>query len=373
MSRGSQFKRRALKRGYKVDEVDEFLARAEATLAGHPVGEPVTPEDVRHIEFRIRFGGYDEWQVDLHLDRLERELSEVLEGEASRGSNGFPALPPANRDREGRLALLPGKPVAEPLAEPINRVINQQSQHNPDMITDPVPPIPVSTSGSAAVYVSEGSRHGTQYGRPSSASPADETKVHTGLDTFADLEGNDYEDPFADHTPKPSFRENFHSSATFVAPIAEHGEVNGRPSGPIANPTYPNGNTAGVNGFNTAEGHSAPVVDSYPSRHGKVDMTVELPTFGGQVSPFTNEDKAQLAQLRGGFKHRRFGTGYDPSQVDSLFDAMSAAMEGQATTPITAADFEPSQFQLVSGGYFEDEVEKALTQLQALFTRRMPS
>ena len=29
--------------------------------------------------FRVRFGGYDEWQVDLHLDRVERQLAELEE------------------------------------------------------------------------------------------------------------------------------------------------------------------------------------------------------------------------------------------------------------------------------------------------------
>ena len=29
--------------------------------------------------FRVRFGGYDEWQVDLHLDRVERQLGDLEE------------------------------------------------------------------------------------------------------------------------------------------------------------------------------------------------------------------------------------------------------------------------------------------------------
>jgi len=76
-SQGQRFRRRALRRGYKVDEVDAFLDRVEATLAGDPIGAPVTAQEVHDVVFRVRFGGYDEWQVDLHLDRVERQLGDV--------------------------------------------------------------------------------------------------------------------------------------------------------------------------------------------------------------------------------------------------------------------------------------------------------
>ena len=91
MAQGDRFRRKALRRGYKVDEVDDFLERAEATLAGEPVNPPMSAGDIRDVVFRTRFGGYDEWQVDLHLDRLERELEDYATGAAPRGSNGFPA------------------------------------------------------------------------------------------------------------------------------------------------------------------------------------------------------------------------------------------------------------------------------------------
>ena len=75
-SQGQRFRRRALRRGYKVDEVDSFLDRVEATLAGEQAGAPVGAQEVHDVVFRVRFGGYDEWQVDLHLDRVERQLAE---------------------------------------------------------------------------------------------------------------------------------------------------------------------------------------------------------------------------------------------------------------------------------------------------------
>src|ERR1700730_16033439 len=91
-SQGQRFRRRALRRGYKADEVHACLARVEATLAGDPLGAPVAAQEVHDVVFRVRFGGYDEWQVDLHLDRVERQLGDVEER-----SGGFlpgPAPPP---------------------------------------------------------------------------------------------------------------------------------------------------------------------------------------------------------------------------------------------------------------------------------------
>ena len=78
-SQGQRFRRKALRRGYKVDEVDAFLDRVEATLDGEPVGAPVASQEVHDVVFRVRFNGYDEWQVDLHLDRVERQLAELEE------------------------------------------------------------------------------------------------------------------------------------------------------------------------------------------------------------------------------------------------------------------------------------------------------
>jgi hypothetical protein len=112
--------------------------------------------------------------------------------------------------------------------------------------------------------------------------------------------------------------------------------------------------------------------DAYAGRHGKTDMTVELPTVGGGfVSPFTNEDKARVAELRSGFKPRRFGSGYDSNQVERLFEAILAMMDGRGSTRVSDSDLDPAQFPLVQGGYFEDEVESALGEVRALFSRRM--
>jgi DivIVA domain-containing protein len=262
MSQGDRFRRKALRRGYKVDEVDDFLDRAEATLAGEPVSQPLTADDIRDVVFRTRFGGYDEWQVDLHLDRLERELEDLAAGAPPRQSNGFPI-----RDDDSATAQIP-------------RVTDRRPEPPPMPMPMAPPPAPAAPPPPAAAYP----------------------------------------DSFADSLPPPM---------------------------PIG-------------------------YDAYAGRHGKADMTVELPTIGGgYVSPFTNEDKARVAELRSGFKVRRFGSGYDAGAVDRLFDAVSATMDGRGGPPVADADLDASQFPLIQGGYFEDEVETALSEVRALFSRRM--
>ena len=275
MSQGDRFRRKALRRGYKVDEVDDFLDRAEATLAGEPVSQPLTADDIRDVVFRTRFGGYDEWQVDLHLDRLERELEDLAAGgPVQRGSNGFPS-----RDDDSATAQIPR--VVDRRPEPVQMQMPAGPPPAAALPPPPVaPPLPPQQQQPAPVYG----------------------------------------DSFADSLPPPM---------------------------PIG-------------------------YDAYAGRHGKADMTVELPTIGGGfVSPFTNEDKARVAELRSGFKVRRFGSGYDAAQVDGLFDAIGATMDGRGGPPVSDSDLDASQFPLIQGGYFEDEVETALSEVRALFNRRM--
>src|SRR4051812_19740021 len=132
-SHGQRFRRRALRRSYKVDEVDAFLDRVEATLAGAQVGGPVSAQEVHDVVFRVRFGGYDEWQVDLHLDRVERQLAELEEpGGLNRGSDAR-----MGADRIG--------PPTERLSPPPERMPPpmRDDRLGPPMRDDPVaPPVP---------------------------------------------------------------------------------------------------------------------------------------------------------------------------------------------------------------------------------------
>ena len=115
-SQGQRFRRRALRRGYKVDEVDAFLDRVEATLAGESIGAVATAQEVHDVVFRVRFGGYDEWQVDLHLDRVERQLGDLEER-----TGGFARTPAARggftglRDErlEIRRSTMPAPPMPQ--------------------------------------------------------------------------------------------------------------------------------------------------------------------------------------------------------------------------------------------------------------------
>jgi DivIVA domain-containing protein len=73
------FPRRALGPGYRTAEVDDFIARIEATLSGHAwPGQAITPADVEAVKFRVtRHGGYDERTMDDVLDRYADELSKL--------------------------------------------------------------------------------------------------------------------------------------------------------------------------------------------------------------------------------------------------------------------------------------------------------
>jgi DivIVA domain-containing protein len=53
--------------GYRIDEVDVVAERIAGYLES---GEPLTPEQVRTVAFRMQRGGYDEVQVDAVLDAV---------------------------------------------------------------------------------------------------------------------------------------------------------------------------------------------------------------------------------------------------------------------------------------------------------------
>jgi DivIVA domain-containing protein len=130
VSQGQRFRRRALRRGYKVDEVDSFLDRVEATLANDPIGAPVSAQEVHDVVFRVRFGGYDEWQVDLHLDRVERQLAEHEE----RGG-GFVR----SDARPADMRMPPPERMAPPMAPPPERVTPMGDRDR--MPAPPMPPM----------------------------------------------------------------------------------------------------------------------------------------------------------------------------------------------------------------------------------------
>jgi DivIVA domain-containing protein len=91
-------------RGYRMDDVDDFLDRVASTLSGlerenqwlqealaSPGSDPkgsamyfdrqghLRPDDVRRQKFRVSFKGYNERQVDQYLDQVIEALGRALE------------------------------------------------------------------------------------------------------------------------------------------------------------------------------------------------------------------------------------------------------------------------------------------------------
>jgi hypothetical protein len=117
-----------------------------------------------------------------------------------------------------------------------------------------------------------------------------------------------------------------------------------------------------------------------PGRHGKSDMTTEIRmpdggmpmtggmTMGGGMGAPSGEAQ-RIDQLRRTFQLRRFGSGYDPAQVDRLFDVLMSAVSGRSPG-ISDSELDPAHFSLVPGGYFEAEVDAALKEVRDMLSRR---
>jgi hypothetical protein len=72
------FPRHKLGPGYRAAEVDEIIARIEATLSGNArPGQAITAADVQTVKFNVtRHGGYDELTMDEVLDHYAHELDQ---------------------------------------------------------------------------------------------------------------------------------------------------------------------------------------------------------------------------------------------------------------------------------------------------------
>jgi hypothetical protein len=74
--------------------------------------------------------------------------------------------------------------------------------------------------------------------------------------------------------------------------------------------------------------------------------------------------------LRRTFQLRRFGSGYDRTQVDQLFEGLIIGLAGRGPLPNSEAELAPNRFELVPGGYFEAEVDAALKEARDIMSRR---
>jgi DivIVA domain-containing protein len=344
-SQGQRFRRRALRRGYKVDEVDAFLDRVEATLAGEQVGPPVGAQEVHDVVFRVRFGGYDEWQVDLHLDRVERQLAEL-------------------EDRGGR-----GAPPPDPMRDSMRGGLSTGS---------------IGKSGMGAAMGGNGMGSGRM------APPTERLPAPIRDDRMAPPQM-----PQRSQMPAPDPYGRYDEPTGYGPPPPQPPQL---PQRPVSAPQgydqrgYDPGGYDQTGGFDGFEA----------GRHGKADMTAEIrlppreadprgygnnpmsgPPMSGppagygpqqpQLPPPMGEPGGELYrvdQLRRTFQPRRFGSGYDPMQVDRLFEGILQAMTGRGPMPVAENDLDMLQFGLVPGGYFEAEVDAALREVKDILMRR---
>ncbi|HEX5204407.1 DivIVA domain-containing protein [Paractinoplanes rhizophilus] len=385
-SQGQRFRRRALRRGYKVDEVDSFLDRVEATLAGEQVGPPVGAQEVHDVVFRVRFGGYDEWQVDLHLDRVERQLAEL-------------------EDRGGR----PIDPMRDSMRGGLSTgdIRGNSGGGNTGDIRGGMAGRGAGMTGGGAVAgmgaagmggmggAGGGMGNGGMAGRmapPTERLPAPIREDRMQPQQMPQRQQMPPSDPYGRYEePPPPYG-------------GQQPQLPQRPGPPPGYDTsgYDTGgyDTGGFDGFEAG-------------RHGKTDMTAEIrmpqrdadprggygdpdprsgyggppsmsgapmsgPPVGGgyggpQLPPPMGEPGGELYrvdQLRRTFQVRRFGSGYDPMQVDRLFEGILQAMTGRGPMPVPENELDMLQFGLVSGGYFEAEVDAALREVKDILLRR---
>ncbi|GAA2544627.1 hypothetical protein GCM10010435_11530 [Winogradskya consettensis] len=399
-SQGQRFRRRALRRGYKVDEVDGFLDRVEATLAGEQTGAPVGAQEVHDVVFRVRFGGYDEWQVDLHLDRVERQLAEFEDRGGRAPEVRMQPEPMRGGPPDDMRGGMPPEPMRGGMADRMNpdRMSQAMGRSGPPTSAPPTERLtaPVRDDRQFARDDQYGQQQG-QYGQQ---------------DQYAREEQYGREDQYARDPYMQEDRlqpQQMPQRPPMPAPDP-YGRYEDQGYGQQQQPPqrqqppqgYDNGgyDTGGYDQFE-------------PGRHGKSEMTSEMrlpdrdrgfgggqapmsaPTMGGgpggmggppQVSgppmgggpagmgggpgPGGSPEVHRVDQLRRTFQPRRFGSGYDPMQVDRLFESILQAMTGRGPMPVPENELDTLQFGLVPGGYFEAEVDGALREVKDILLRR---
>ncbi|GIE93609.1 DivIVA domain-containing protein [Paractinoplanes rishiriensis] len=335
-SQGQRFRRRALRRGYKVDEVDSFLDRVEATLAGEPVGPPVGAQEVHDVVFRVRFGGYDEWQVDLHLDRVERQLAELED----RG--GRPPAPDPMRDsmRGGLSAGGQQRGMSGMGASPAGRMAPPTERLPAPMREERMQPQQMPPRGMSA---------NDPYGRYDEPSPYGQQQPQQQLPQRPGPPPG-YDTGGYDPSGFDGFEAGRHGKTDMTAEIRM----------PQRDPDPRGGYGAPM---------SAPPMPGAPMSAPPMGYGQQQP----QLPPPMGEPGGELYrvdQLRRTFQPRRFGSGYDPMQVDRLFESILQAMTGRGPMPVPENELDMLQFGLVPGGYFEAEVDAALREVKDILLRR---
>ncbi|GAB3082320.1 DivIVA domain-containing protein [Micromonospora schwarzwaldensis] len=394
-SQGQRFRRKALRRGYKVDEVDAFLDRVEATLDGQPVGAPVASQEVHDVVFRVRFNGYDEWQVDLHLDRVERQLAELEERAGVPGGRGGdprmadrPGGPPMRDDRGLSPVPQPPMPPRQMPAQagpPVDRYGNRYDEPTGafaggydgprggyDAPRGPAGPGPMGPGPGAPIG------HGGPPPRSLPPGPGgygqDAGPGGYGQDAGPGGYGQD-SGPGGYGGPSDrfdGFEAGRHGRADMTAeirmPERDLRELRGRgPAGPPALPQP---------GYGPPDPGYGPPDQGYGGGPSMTGPPLVGPPAGGppMVGPPMagppGSDLHRVDQIRRGFQVRRFGSGYDPDQVDRFFDTLLGGMQGRNAMPVNPKELDTLRFGLVPGGYFEAEVDAALKDVQDILLGR---
>ncbi|MEV7328665.1 DivIVA domain-containing protein [Micromonospora sp. NPDC093244] len=381
-SQGQRFRRKALRRGYKVDEVDAFLDRVEATLDGRQVGAPVASQEVHDVVFRVRFNGYDEWQVDLHLDRVERQLAE-LEERTGAGRGGDPRMgppdrmgPPMRDDRGGMVPQpMPPRPMpAQPgppdrygrYDEPTGAFAGgyDAPRGGYDAPRGPAGPGPMGPGGPMGGHgvPPRGLPAGPGgYGPPDDQrmpggyGPPDDQRMPGGYgppDDPRSSGGYPPEEPRFD-----GFEAGRHGRADMTAEIRmPERDLRDMRRGPAGPPPMPQ---PGIGGPPMA----GPPAVAGPPMAGP-------PVGGPPMAGPPGSDLYRVDQIRRSFQVRRFGSGYDPDQVDRFFETLLGGMQRRNPMPVDPKDLDTLRFGLVPGGYFEAEVDAALKDVQDILFGR---
>jgi DivIVA domain-containing protein len=404
VSQGQRFRRRAMRRGYKVDEVDSFLDRVEATLSGDSMGAPVSAQEVHDVVFRVRFGGYDEWQVDLHLDRVERQLAE--HEERGGGGGGFGR---ALDSRSGELRMAPDR--MPPDRMPPDRM-------PPGMGPGMSPGMPPERMGPPPMDRPPMDRMEPQR-MPDRMDPQ-RMPDRAGMAPPPDRMGP----PPVDRMGPPPMDRMGPPPMERMAPPPPGAPLptrpaSGPPQGPGGPPRDPGYGRYDEPTYGGAFDNDRGAYDQGPGPRGpRADMTAEIrmdrpepmsygggpdrgpdrdpyggppdrdpygqpadrdpygppgDPYGGPGGPppmqHQSTEVARIDQLRRTFQLRRFGSGYDRAQVDRLFEGVMASLTGRGG-PLSEGDLDPSHLNLVPGGYFEAEVDAALKEVRDIVTRR---
>ncbi len=334
-SHGQRFRRRAIRRGYKVDEVDAFLDRVEATLNG-AAAAPVTAQDVHDVVFRVRFGGYDEWQVDLHLDRVERQIAELEERVA----------PPGVGAQLRAAMSAPGGPPPPPL--PTRTPSAHQPTSSLPRFDQPYEAPPLQ-------------RPDPSYAQTNSFSGMSESmrEAPSGYSGFpGDLPRR--------NQPPPDVTGEIRGGLPARDPYGTGG------FGPIspAAPSY--GRGGGMErGYDPSSTGAFQSVSAPPSMGGGMGsngggMGMGGGGFGGP--PAGGAESQRVDQLRRTFQLRRFGSGYDPTQVDRLFENVLGALSGRGG--VNESELDSTRLNLVPGGYYEAEVDQAIREVREILRSR---